>query len=67
MTRRTRRTMFGPHNGVAHVHVDEAGVAGVAGLKVEAAGSSLGRLGLGVVVMPGPFPSGSGQRALRSS
>ena len=56
--------MFGPHNGVAHVHVDEAGVAG---LKVEAAGSSLGRLGLGVVVMPGPFPSGSGQRALRSS
>ena len=59
--------MLGPRNGAARVLVDEAEVAGVAGLKMEAVGSSLGRLGLGVVVMPGPFPSGSGQRALRSS
>ena len=61
--------MLGPRNGAARVLVDEAEVAGVAGLKMEAAGSSLGRPGpgLGVVVMPGQFPSGSGQRALRSS
>lgn len=40
MTRMMR--MLGPRNGAARVLVDEAEVAGVAGLKMEAAGSSLG-------------------------
>lgn len=54
---------LGPRNGAALEHVD-GDEAVVAGLKMEAAWGRLGRLGLGVVVMP---DRESGPRVRRSS